>query len=442
MYHTTTLTPPQIIEASKAWKEAWVAILTHQHRIYSEFEVLYEPILGSGPDYQGHVAVETPEKTMARTTRMKAESEELKRDLSEDVNMVDDRMIRPTQSAKDSLLTMRRTIKRREDKKLDFERYQSRVDSAIKKKVLSERDKTTLTKAQSDLATATEAYTAADDHLRHCLPPVLTAVFSLLPHLLAAQIQIQNTLLGHYYTSIHTYCSQEGFPNPAPAMDEVIRTWSDIFLPLQSETESLPILAGGKAVKMPMQLENGYTNGHSHRRPSAISQRGKSVSPARALPPSPNYDVKPRISASPSPSAIPLLSPQADVVRSPSPTISAYASPASAPLTSFAPAGPNSDYFSRDRQTSTNSTHSNFPSSSSLSAQIAKKKPPPPPPRANTQHFIFVTALYDFSGQGEGDLSFREGDKIKVIKSTQSKDDWWQGELRGIKGPFPANYCE
>ena len=54
----------------------------------------------------------------------------------------------------------------------------------------------------------------------------------------------------------------------------------------------------------------------------------------------------------------------------------------------------------------------------------------------------FVTALYDFGGQGEGDLVFQQGDRIRVLKRTDSTDDWWEGELRGVKGSFPANYVE
>ncbi len=77
-----------------------------------------------------------------------------------------------------------------------------------------------------------------------------------------------------------------------------------------------------------------------------------------------------------------------------------------------------------------------------LSATIAgKKKPPPPPPRMPSIQALFVTALYEFGGQGEGDLVFKEGDRIKVVKKTESTDDWWQGELRGVRGSFPANYC-
>lgn len=73
-----------------------------------------------------------------------------------------------------------------------------------------------------------------------------------------------------------------------------------------------------------------------------------------------------------------------------------------------------------------------------------KKKPPPPPPKripSGRPLEEYVIAQYDFAGQGSGDLSFREGDKIKIVKKTNTDQDWWTGELRGAKGSFPANYC-
>lgn len=410
--------------------------MTHQHRIFEEFDTLYNPIVGAGDDYHGHVAVLTPEHTLRRTNRIRNEYAELKRDLTEDLSQVEERLIKPAQSAKDDLHLFKKTIKKREDRKLDFERYQSRVDSALKKTKRSERDNAALLKSQSDLAAATEAYQAADDHLRNCLPRLLTSVFSLLPHFLAAQIQIQNGLLGHYYTMLHAYCSEEGFPSPAPPMDEVIRLWDDAFKPVQQEAESLPCLASGKAVRLPMNQENGHGPGHTngYRRPSATSafNRTQSVSPARALPPSPSYENKPKIASSPS--GLSLLSPPTpqETIPSPSPSTSVYQTPMS-----FSPAGPNVDYFSRDRQPSSTSL-----SSAISSSVVQKKRPPPPPPRLPSQASLFVTALYDFDGQSVGDLIFREGDRIRVLKKTESTDDWWQGELRGTKGPFPANYCQ
>ena len=53
-----------------------------------------------------------------------------------------------------------------------------------------------------------------------------------------------------------------------------------------------------------------------------------------------------------------------------------------------------------------------------------------------------MPALYDVEGQNAGDLGFREGDRIKVVKKTESTDDWWDGELRGVVGAFPANYVQ
>jgi hypothetical protein len=72
-----------------------------------------------------------------------------------------------------------------------------------------------------------------------------------------------------------------------------------------------------------------------------------------------------------------------------------------------------------------------------------KKKPPPPPPKKiGSFQAEYVTAMYDFDGTNDGDLTFREGDRIKVVKKTASSQDWWEGELRGQKGSFPANYCK
>ena len=113
---------------------------------------------------------------------------------------------------------------------------------------------------------------------------------------------------------------------------------------------------------------------------------------------------------------------------------SRYATPtAGSTPTPFAGAGP--DYFTGNRRASA--------ASSVSAASIAGKKKPPPPVPAKRMPSIqvqYVTALYDFDGQNEGDLAFREGDRIRVMKKTESVDDWWDGEVEGRKGAFPANY--
>ena len=277
---------------------------------------------------------------------------------------------------------------------------------------------------------------------------MVSAAFSLLPHLLASQILIQNSLLGNYYTLLHDFCTSENFPSPPPPMPEIISAWNNDFQPAQREIESLACIAGGKAVRRPMKLEeqaNGSAvalvstrNGYPQRRASSQStQSVHSVAPASLRPPSspavsttsdppsPESYTRPKISSVPSQTSLSLATPNyGSSLSSPSP---------GEVLSTHAPAGPRADYFTRDRLSST----------SSLASIAAKKKPPPPPPkRMPSSQGIWVTALYEFAGQGQGDLSFREGDRIKVVKKTDSTDDWWEGELRGIQGSFPANYCQ
>jgi len=49
-------------------------------------------------------------------------------------------------------------------------------------------------------------------------------------------------------------------------------------------------------------------------------------------------------------------------------------------------------------------------------------------------------ALYDYDAMQPDELTFKENDLITLVKKVDA--DWWQGELRGKVGMFPANYVE
>ena len=53
-----------------------------------------------------------------------------------------------------------------------------------------------------------------------------------------------------------------------------------------------------------------------------------------------------------------------------------------------------------------------------------------------------AVALYSFKGEESGDLPFRKGDVITILKKSDSQDDWWTGRVNGNEGIFPANYVE
>lgn len=44
--------------------------------------------------------------------------------------------------------------------------------------------------------------------------------------------------------------------------------------------------------------------------------------------------------------------------------------------------------------------------------------------------------------QADGDLTFKTGDRIEIVKKTESQEDWWTGRLNGVEGVFPGNYVQ
>ncbi|CEI90310.1 hypothetical protein RMCBS344292_04638 [Rhizopus microsporus] len=49
----------------------------------------------------------------------------------------------------------------------------------------------------------------------------------------------------------------------------------------------------------------------------------------------------------------------------------------------------------------------------------------------------YLIAVWDYTAEGEFELSFKQGDRIKLLE--KHNDDWWEGELNDQIGFFPAN---
>jgi len=64
---------------------------------------------------------------------------------------------------------------------------------------------------------------------------------------------------------------------------------------------------------------------------------------------------------------------------------------------------------------------------------------PLPPTNQPPQNQPQCTALYNYAAQESDELTLRKGDIITIIKE---HPDWWEGELNGRVGVFPANYVQ
>jgi amphiphysin len=119
----------------------------------TSIEELYNPIVGASSDGHGHEPVMTSQAQLDRSYKLQQAYTELKTDLLEEVNMMDARIIRPASDAKEYIQPIKKTIKKRENKRLDYERHFDRVTSAAKKQ---KRDDAALAKAEVELSKATD----------------------------------------------------------------------------------------------------------------------------------------------------------------------------------------------------------------------------------------------------------------------------------------------
>ncbi|KAK6839543.1 sh3 domain signaling protein [Apiospora arundinis] len=404
---------------TKSWRDSWINLTNTQLGIVTEYEGLYDPIVGSDRTNVKATAP-TPELQLNRTFKLKEAYGELKVDLMEEIASIDERIIKPTTDARDCIAPLRKTIKKRENRRLDYEKAQDKAAKIQRKPGKGPKEEAALAKAEDEVARAAEEFQIADSHLRETLPPLVNATFSLIPPLLAAIVLINNRLLGLYYTALHGYCEEHNFPSPPPPMEDVIACWSADYSPVKREFESISCIAHGKASKLPMHIT-------PEEQVSPNEGRKSSMPFIRRVPTEFTTASGYGISGNRSPGASPnSLKPRSDYFG-----------------------GGSSNGGGSQGRPGTASTIASNMSSISLSgggAPIVKKKPPPPPPKPKrintTQPEVFVEALYDFAGQGAGDLSFQEGDRIRVVKKTGTDQDWWVGELGGVKGSFPANYCK
>ena len=59
---------------------------------------------------------------------------------------------------------------------------------------------------------------------------------------------------------------------------------------------------------------------------------------------------------------------------------------------------------------------------------------------ANSSQQPCCEALYDFDPENEGELGFREGERITLL--ARIDDNWYEGSVHGQTGLFPVNYVK
>ena len=252
-----------------------------------------------------------------------------------------------------------------------------------------------------------------DERLKGLIPSIMDAISSFFAPMLETMYAVQSDLYQHLYASVYEYATSQGLSNT----DNLVEECNSKYEPIRQRAESeIKSLREGKIARTPVGEFTGKAGLLGRKSSSSLAPVRPTKSP-RPPPPYTPQQEPPSISLPPPPSSVNIQKPSA-------------------------PAGPSPLLTPASHQSSYGGSRTS--SSSSINSDAAKKKKPPPPPPPKPSIYAkpeFVTAKYDFAGESQGDLAFKVGDRIKIIKKTDNIEDWWEGEVNGSKGMFPRNYC-
>ena len=353
-------------------------MLSHQIEFSKAMTEIYRPISGrvSDPD---SIKIEGNPEGIRACEEYEAVVKELQETLAPELEMIESRIIRPSNELLDIIKVIRKSATKREHKKLDYDRHRASLKKLQDKKDRSAKDEKAMWKAENDAENSTQEYNYFNDLLKEELPRLFTLEREFIQPLFQSFYFMQ---LNIFYT-LHERmqrCDIGYFDLTLDVEEAFAKKRGDV----QEAAEKLSIVkyktSGQKRPPKYGPKPGALTAGHSSAEESA--------------------GATPRIG----------YQRQSDVVENPPPPYSASAG-------------------------------SNSLGSAGVVA-AAKSKPPPPKPkpktlggRASTE---IVTALYDYSAQAEGDLTFRAGDLIEIVTKTSNENEWWIGKLNGKQGQFPG----
>ncbi|KAH0600977.1 hypothetical protein MHUMG1_01978 [Metarhizium humberi] len=368
-------------DESKKYFEAINGMLNHQIEFSKAMTEIYKPISGRMSDPDSIKPEGNPEGIRA-CEEYEAIVKELQETLAPELEMIETRVIRPATELLDVIKVIRKTAVKREHKKLDYDRHRAALKKLQDKKERSPKDEKALWKAEGDCEQATQDYEYFNDLLKDELPKLFTL----------EQEFIQPLFQSFYYMQLNIfYTLHERMQRCDIGYFDLTREIEEAFEEkrgdIQEQAEALSICRF-KTTGRPRPIRYGARPALEGGKQPGLLTAGPSTSSGGT-----------------------------------SPKIGAPGRPASDSEAAPPPYSPG-----------------NKTALSTIAAAKAKPPPPKPKPKRLTAAPAAetVTAMYDYSAQAEGDLSFRAGDVIEIVSRTQNENEWWTGRLNGKEGQFPG----
>ncbi|PWN20365.1 BAR-domain-containing protein [Microstroma glucosiphilum] len=368
----------KLVKDSTSFRDAVKSMLLSGAAFGTSFSDLFHPI-GSEYDLEG----KHPESvnTIAELQNYQLMMEELRETLTPEIELIDSRVVAPSKEFEGVLKAIRKNITKRDHKLVDYDRINNSFTKLKEKKEKTLKDEQSLFKLEQEYEAATADYEYYNNAMKEELPIFFDKVKALMAPLFHSFYYMQLNVFYLTLDKIQTFADGKyDLSNATP--ESVEQRYADMLTDAAERLEALTI-----------------------RKPAAPSAR---------------------------------------VLTTAGRTPGLNSSASSSKATGLA-AGAPSRTGTLGSLGRTPSSSAAPPSYSGSPSSAAKKAPPPPPPTKPKPGALaprdYVIALYDYTAQADGDLSFTAGERIEVTERTASTDDWWTGVgSNGQKGIFPGNY--
>jgi amphiphysin len=411
----------KLSEESKKYFTAVNGMLTHQIGFSKAMDEIFKPISGKLSDPNSTIPEDNPEGIEA-SEQYRAIVADLQETLKPDLELIETKIVQPAQEVLKVIHSIRKMATKRAHKQLDLDRHKHSYNKYESKKEKTPKDEEKMYKTEADVQIAQEEY----DYYNNMLKEELPILFQL-----EAQF-VQPLFVSFYFMQLNIFYT-------------LYNRFEDMKIPyfeLNSDIEeAFEAKRGDIQDRCDAIAITHFKVGHA-RAKLEMTKRRYGKADGQSGP------------GSPTAGTLPPYTPPATGYGQPGDQ--GYSQPAAYGQT---PTGYPDEKAQYAQPGYTQPAAYNQPAQPAYGQPVTQAPAygqPMTPQSASSYGGVPVaaaapaavpavetcTALYDYTAQASGDLSFAAGTVIEIVERTADANGWWTGRANGVQGVFPGNYVQ
>lgn len=397
----------KLSDESKRYFSAVNGMLDYQIDFSKAIEEIYKPISGRLSDPDATVPEDNPDGIKA-SEQYREVVKEMKETLKPDLELIEKRIVDPAQELLKVINCIRRMATKRDHKQVDLDRHKRTYKKYEEKKERTPKDEEKMYAAEAEVQIAQQEYDYYNDMLKQELPILFQMQLDFIKPLFVSFYYMQ---LNIFYT-LYTRMEELKIPYFDLNLDIV-----EAYTAKKGNIEELTDAIGITHFKV----------GHAKNKLEAIKRRHQAMGGPGAQMDSASLGglLLPSYYQGGDPAHAQYGTGNEKQLYAQSP-IGAYSPSVGTPAANYA--APGAGY-----------------GAPAAAATAAAGYATPgvaliPPPYQNSS-VKTCTALYDYTAQAQGDLTFSAGAVIEIVESGDA-NAWWTGRYNGQTGSFPGNYVQ